>query len=207
MAFVPALNVVRVFLEHTLNNKPGVGWVLHFETSLSPWTTAQMADLGSELVTWWNTSMRPLMSTGVALNRIRMREMSSQSSLVADYDTGLPILGSRAGTDLPANIAFCLKFGTGLAGKSFRGRVYQFGMVEADVSVNNVSSAYALSVRTAWTNGLLHVGALADYGLVVCSFQTLGQPRVTAEVTPVTNVSYVDLRVDTQRRRLTKGGA
>jgi hypothetical protein len=103
---------------------------------------------------------------------------------------------------MPANVAFSLKKNTGLAGKNFRGRIYQFGMAEADVAQNFVTTGYALAVQAAWTEALLLTGDGFDYGMVLASKYTQNAPRPVGIATDVTSISYADLRVDTRRDRL-----
>jgi hypothetical protein len=202
MPFVPAINVAEVFIEHNFNNKPGVGWVLHYENSLGSWTAALLADLALQLVTWWDTSMQPLMTGSVHLERVRLRDITVQNGIVAEYTTGLPLTGSRAGASMPANVALSVKKNTGLAGKSFRGRVYQFGMAEGDVTVNTVETAYVTPLLAAWNEALLLIGASADYVMVLASKYSGNAPRPTALVSEVTSFSLADRTVDTRRDRL-----
>ena len=207
MAFVPATDTIRVFFEHSIHGNSGHGWVMHFQPALAGVTIAKMEDLAAELVDWWDTNVRAFMGNYVALQRLRLLDLSTAESFEFTWSTGLPITGTRVGTDLPANLAFCMKLSTGLSGRSNRGRIYFFGMVEGDVTGNSVTSTYANGVRSAANALKTLVGSEDTYGLVVASFISGGQPRVTAQVTPVIDASYVDLRVDTQRRRLPTGGS
>jgi len=202
MPFVPAPNIVEVFMEHTLNNKKGVGWVLHYETDVVPWTVTRMTDLATVLAAWWNTEMKPNMNTSCSLDRIRMRELTGPNSLVVDYTTGLPIGGTLSGSPITGNVAFSLKKNTGLAGRSFRGRIYQFGFVETDTTLNELSAARANAYVAAWTEALFLTGFDADYGMVLTSKYSGGSPRASAISTDVTSISYADSTVDTRRDRL-----
>lgn len=208
MAFVPVPNIVEVFCEHTYAGAPGKGWVLHYDAVNTPWTLEMMDDLAGAIITWWNTYIKPTVNSQVVFERIRMRELSSVNSLVFDTSTGLPLVGTRAGTPTQSQVVLSVKKGTGIAGKSFRGRVYHFGFNTGDLSTaNTVSTAYSSLVETAWQEALLHIGTLDQYGLVVVSRETGGQPRVTGVATAVTQMSLVDRRVDTNRLKLPKGGA
>lgn len=202
MVFVPATNVVEAFVEHTFNGKDGVGWVLHYESSMGAWDLAQMADLGNELVTWWDTNMQPLMAGSVSLQRIRMRDITTANGLVLDYTTGLPLAGTRSGAAMPGNVALSIKKNTGYAGRSFRGRIYQFGMVEGDVTANYIEAGYTTPLLAAWTQALLLVGAVGDYGMLVVSKYSAGSPRPLALETEVVSVSLADTRIDTRKDRL-----
>lgn len=208
MAFVPALNTVRVFFEHAIHGNSGHGWVFHYKLAgLTP-GIEEMEFLAAELVDWWNVNVRAFMGSYVSLQRLRLLDLTTAESFEFTWSAGLPITGTRVGTDLPANLAFCIKLSTGLSGRSNRGRTYFFGMVEGDVTGNSVTTTYANGVRSAMNAALeFDDGLGAIWNLVVASFISGGQPRVTAQINQVINASYVDLRVDTQRRRLPRGGS
>lgn len=202
MAFVPAAGIAEVFMEFVCNGKPGLGFVLHYEKTAPAWTSAILADLGEYLRVWFNTHLKPQMHTSSALQRIRMRDLTTQNGLVADYATGLPISGTLAGSPVTNNVAFSLKKNTGFAGKNFRGRIYQFGFVEVDTIGNTLDSARANAYVDAWTEALFISGGLADYGMVLVSKYFNNAPRAAALVTDVTSITYADLTVDTRRDRL-----
>lgn len=208
MAFVPATNTIEMFVEHQYQGAQGKGYVLHYKNSLGAWTLALMADLATTFIANWNTHMKPLVNNQTVLERIRMRDLTTISGLVYDTAAGLPIAGTRTGTPTQSQVVISVKKNTGLAGKSYRGRVYHFGFNQGDFSApNNLSTSYTASVETAWNELILLVGASGDYEMVLVSKFTGGQPRVSAEVTPITNMTLVDRRVDTNRLKLPKGGA
>lgn len=202
MTFVPATNVAEVFVEHTFNGKAGVGWVWHFDLSTPPWTEEKLLDLGGAIKAWWDTDMQPNMTAQVSLTRIRLRDITTANSPIADYSTGLPLVGSLTGQAMPGNVAFSIKKNTGLAGRSYRGRSYIFGFNEADVDQNSLGAGRANAYVAALNNALLLVGSLSDYGMVVVSKYSGNTPRVLGLVTPMTSWSYADLTVDTRRDRL-----
>lgn len=202
MPFVPALNIAEVFVEHQFNGKPGVGWVLHYESSLGAWTAPTLQDCGEALRDWWNTHMKSQVNANTILTRIRLRDITVQNGLVFDLTNGMPITGTLSGTSPSANVAFSLKKNTGFSGKSFRGRIYQMGMIEADIDQNFILAVRANAYVAAWTEALFLGGGVADYGMVLASKYSNGGPRSTAQINPVTSITYEDLRVDTRRDRL-----
>jgi len=203
MAFIPALNTVRVFWEHEYLGKPGVGWVMHFEASAGVIDAAEVTALAAALVADWNTHFKPLMNSGCRLVALRLRDLTTAAGVEVTYSTGLPLVGTRSGAAMPSNTALTLKQETGLAGRSQRGRTYWFGMAEGDVVDNFFNGTYVTSVRTALDNiTLVPTAGAIVWQLVVASFVTGGQPRSTAQLTPVTGFVATDARVDTQRRRL-----
>jgi hypothetical protein len=122
---------------------------------------------------------------------------------IRDFVTGLPLTGTRVGNTMPANVAYCIKLSSGLAGRSKRGRMYWFAMAEDDVADNFVTVSYSAAVVAA-VDALssLLVGTIDNYALSVVSFFFEGQPRTEGVPQTILSGVAVDRRVDTQRRRL-----
>jgi len=202
MAFVPVPGIVEVFIEHTFHGKPGVGWVVHYESTIDPSDPAVMADMGDSIIAWWIAEMKPYVTAQVTLNRVRMRLLTTANSAIMDRIPGSVQTGTLTGQAMPGNVAFSIKKNTGLAGRSLRGRIYQFGFNEADVDGNNLGVGRASTYVDAWTEALFLAGVEGNYGMVVVSKYSQNQPRVTGIATDVTSISYSDLRLDTRRDRL-----
>lgn len=209
MAFVPATNVAEVKFSHTLLGAPDKGWVLHYvQNPVAAWTIAKLEDLAAACITWWDVHMQPLMNTSTRLDRVRIRDITTESGLQVDSTAGLPLTGSRAGTAAPPQVVLSIKKSTGFTGKTFRGRVYQFGMVTADLGTPVlVTSTYLNLVEAAWNEALFLVGGVGNYDLVLVSRQEDGQPRATGQIAIVTNMAAVDQRIDTNRKKLPRGSA
>lgn len=202
MAFIPAGDVVSVFWEHTGPDEVILGNVMNFRNNVAAVSLANMAALGAELVAWYDVEMQPLKSAGYSLNRLRMRDLTQENSFQLDYTTTLPIVGTAVGNSLPSNVALSLKMSTGFAGRSQRGRLYHFGFTEDQVSGNYVDTAVAADILASYNQLITSLATPGNWELVVVSYQANGAPRVNAQVLGVQNFSLVDLRVDTQRRRL-----
>lgn len=202
MAFIPFTDVINVFFDFTGPDEEPCGYSIDFKSRVSA-GVSEMESLGSFCASWFDTTMQPLMTAGYTLERIKLRDLSAEDSFVVDWVGILPLTGSLAGNSLPSNVCWALKKSTGLAGRSFRGRVYHMGLGEAEVSGNFVDGTYAANVLDAWNELLDDAKTTADgFDMVVTSRQHNGVPRVTGVATPVTGIIHVDLRVDTQRRRL-----
>lgn len=202
MPFVPAANVIEVFIEHSFNNKDGIGWVFHYKPTTAPISLEKLLDLGQALAAWWNTDVKPLVANTTHLTRVRLRDISVQNGIVADYTTGMPITGTRAGAAMPANVSLSLKKNTGYAGRSFRGRVYWLGITEGDVTNNAVATTYINDIVDALQEAIIIVGAVDEYEMVVVSKYNSGNPRPTGLATLVQTFSVADNVVDTRRDRL-----
>jgi hypothetical protein len=202
LAFIPVPNIAEVFIEHSLNGKPGVGWVVHYETTAGSWSTTELTELCALLRAWWNDEMKATVTAQVILQRIRARDLTTANSPIVEYNTGMPITGTGTGSSEPGNVSFSIKKNTGLAGRSFRGRIYMMGMSDTNVVGNLLNSTVANLWVAAWTEALFLSGTTYDYGMVVASRYANNAPRVSGISTPVLSVSYADLRIDTRRDRL-----
>lgn len=202
MTFVPAAGICEVFIEHSVNDVANIGWVVHYEKSSGVWGPDLFDDLGDALRVWWNTHMKPLCSTTTILQRFRFRDLTTQNGAIGDYTDGLPLTGTATGQPASNNVSLSVKKNTGLAGKNYRGRIYQLGLTENNVVGNFVDSTYRSALLAAWTEALFLSGGLADYGMVLVSKYANGAPRAAAVITDVTSVSLADTRVDTRRDRL-----
>lgn len=209
MAFVPAPGIVEIKFDFTYFGTGGKGFVVHYGKDVpGSWTLTQIDDLLASLVTWWDETYQPLMSPQCTLNRIRARDLTTENGLQSETTEGLPLVGTRTGTPLQAQVVFALKKVTGLTGRSFRGRVYHFGLTASDITgTNNVTTATINALETAWNEALVLVGNEAVYSMGLCSKYTNGQPRVEAFTTVIQRFAAVDSRVDTNRLKLPKGTA
>jgi len=199
MPFVPMLNTVQAEFVYTWNNQICQN-VLQFEAAGSL-SVPNMLELGAELVTWYDTLLQPLQSTFCALTSIRLTDMTAEFAPGLDYSTGLPLVGT-AGTDsMPNNVSISLTKRTVFRGRSFRGRIYQVGMVESQVQGNVVLATPLANMIAAWEDLLAFSTASESWTMVVASKFEGGAPRATALLTPVINISS-DGIVDSQRRRL-----
>lgn len=205
MPFIPATRVINSFLSYTGPDLVPLGTSLDFLCGGTV-TEADLDDVGSFLASWFDTEMQPLMTAGYVLERIKLRDMTSENSFSKDWVGILPLTGVMAGNSLPSNVAWCLKKQTGRAGRSYRGRIYHPGMGEAQVSGNYVDATYASDVIDAYNYIVDNItGVGQGFEMVVVSYQNNGVPRTSGLATVVTGIVATDLRVDTQRRRLPTG--
>jgi hypothetical protein len=202
MAFIPADNVVAVFMEFTGPDDVIMGWTWNFRFVSGNLNVDNITELGALLADWYDTNMKSLQTAGHALQRIRLRDLTEENSFQVDYSTGLPIVGTRAGNSMPSNAAWALKLSTGLAGRSYRGRVYHFGFAEADISGNYIESSYAATVLSAFRQIQVDLAVDNFFQWGVLSRFRDGAPLLSGIFTPITSIVYTDLRVDTQRKRL-----
>lgn len=205
MAFVPVPQVINAFFDFTGPDLEPAGWSLDFRAPV-PVTPAHLSDLGQACEVWFDTQMQPLMSAGWTLNRIKLRDLSVANGYVLDWVGLLPMTGTAVGNSMPSSVAWSLKKTTGLAGKSFRGRIYHMGFTEAQISGNYVDPVVATDILNAWEDlRVAAAGAGDGFELVVVSTMANKAPRAVGVATYVQAIVAVDGRIDTQRRRLPSG--
>lgn len=111
--------------------------------------------------------------------------------------------GEQSGNALSSQVTFAVKFGSGLTGRSARGRAFWCGlgtlMLEANENILTTSAANG--IRDAW-EALGNQVLVTGWTHVIVSRVSGGTKRPTGIFFPVTQYSYTDRRVDTQRKRL-----
>lgn len=145
----------------------------------------------------------------VTLRQVLATDISVAGGLSVIGTTGLPTTGGNNTTGYPNNVTLAVKWGTGLAGRSFRGRTYHIGLVITQVDTNDNVVASELNaivgaydaLRTALDNATLGVEmvVVSRYSGVDANHKPI--PRVTGITTPISGVS-ADPVTDSQRRRL-----
>lgn len=202
MAFIPVPNGVKIAMEFDLNNQVVVN--VYYLTYPSPIVTANLTALATIFRDWWNTNARQNFSTSIGLFQVTATDVRVANGLQTALLVSPFIFGTLVGASVPNNVAAVTTMRTGFSGRSFRGRKYFASILASEVSDNFIGATRVgdilldmASLRTAVIAG----GA----DLVVSSFRTNNAPRVTAVTTPATTFT-MDLRVDSQRRRLPDEG-
>lgn len=205
MAFINLDNGAKVVLDGTaLNNEP-FAYVWYYTTSnAAGWSTAQRIKM-AELV--WANLAEPLsvyMTTGFKFDKIVVTTMESLPQSQTIYTTDMPLVGQIDAPSMPASTAICITSRTDKIGRSYRGRTYITGLSESDVSGNYVAQAKADALVGVFNDALDAFLTDGDFRPVVASFYNNKAPRANGVGTPINGYDVVDLRVDTQRRRLPK---
>lgn len=198
MPFVSFANTALVELVYQCNSVVCEN-TLYFRGG-TPWSTSSLNDLGTAVWSWWSSQLKPLQGATLQLTEIKCRDMSTQFGAYGGYVPVSGNVGTRVSPTLPNNVTVAIKFTTTLVGRRNRGRNFFVGLCEDQVGVNNVNtadaaaivSAYEELLVTAWPNSANHV---------VASRATAEAPSWTGVTTLITGYS-VDPRIDTQRRRL-----
>lgn len=201
MATVPAENVAEIEIRGQLNGIPVENTLYaHFVGTL---TNIILSALAAAIQTWFVEEFLPHLAAGYVFKEVYVRDLSAGSGNngMANTSSGSP--GTDTTDTLPGNVAWAVKFVTGLAGRSFRGRNYVCGFGEDAMSGNTLVTGLANTLLGNYRM-LLGGGDVLPDGWTwgVLSRQHLGSPRVEGLFTPITGVSYTDLTVDSQRKRL-----
>jgi hypothetical protein len=202
MAFVPFTNVAQVELFYRQDNQR-VENVLNFRMTAAP-TVASLNSLAGNVITWWDTVVKPIATLTVSLVGVKATSLQSQTAPAVENVTGLPIAGTLAGAGSPNNVTVVIKFVTASRGRSFRGRVYHVGLLNSQLSVNTVSAGTRTALTSAYS-ALLVPAAFGGAELVVASRFSNNVQRALGVATTVTGVT-VNPTLDSQRRRLPERG-
>lgn len=175
--------------------------VLHFRNTLGTVNPATLNDLGDDLADWLNIWWAPILSQDLLFTEAYIKSLD----LTAPYEATRPlgIQGENANDSSPVNVAMCLHLFTGMIGRSYKGKMYQSGVVEGDVTGNDITSAFQIAAQTA-AEEMLAIFPAHDWEPVVVSRiqdQTVIDPAVATTVT----ILFVDNKVHDMGRRLDNG--
>ncbi len=204
--FIPAPNCVSIELIYysfivVCEN------VLHVELP-DPASLADLQAIRAVVDTWDSGNWKNRRPGGVSLARIKCKALDTNSSPVEDYPLSPIRAGTQGAATCPLNVTFCIKLGTGIIGRSYRGRLYTPGVVPGNlVNVNTMDASEANAIITSLSALKTALAAASPSAtLVVLSYRHNNAWRSTAVATPVSTISYTDLAIDSQRRRLNGRG-
>jgi hypothetical protein len=204
MAFIPVDKVAQANIRALLFGQR-IENTLYFSQPVSGWDGAALLAAATALSTWWNDNLLPLLSASYILQSVFMRDLTSEDGDVVEWFGDNGEAGADTNASAPSNVAFVVKFLTGLAGRSFRGRNYIGGLGAENYTANAVALSTVNGIIAAYQD--LIDGLVADVGTwVVVSRFSAGAPRTAGLASPILTVGYSDLFVDSQRRRLTGRG-
>lgn len=202
--FVPVPNTVQVELVQN-NDFQIVENVIHYKGS-APYSLADMTNLAAQLITYWNTYLKPLTSINSNLVNIILTGMDTESSPRTIVTPAGPPQGSATGIGAPNNVTIAFKKDTGLRGRSNRGRLYACALPISAVTGDQMTA----TARSAWLSALNQVTFLGPTTngsiMSVVSKRHNNAWRTTGVATPVLSFAAVDGNLDSQRRRLTGRG-
>lgn len=198
MAFIRLPLGVRVAVEFDWNGEVVLN--VHHVILDGPITLVNITMVANTIGAWAIDHLLPNMSTTTSLTGVTATSLDVPNGEQYHADISPPEPGAVGGESMPNNVAIVCAFYTAKTGRSYRGRAYVPGMAELYVNGNFLDGAVAASVAAAYAELQADL-AIINGTLVVASFETAGAPRAEGIGTPVESFA-VNLRVDTQRRRL-----
>jgi hypothetical protein len=200
MPFIPVPNTVACRLVHLFLQQP-ITNTLYVNYDTQPDFT-DLTTLASVLVSQWQQKIMPKLSTQTKLTTVSLRDLTTASGIVYEYSgPPLPVSGGAAGPPLPSSVAVVVSLRTGLAGRSFRGRLFFGGFSETQSDGNYMLNNLPVQLKDALVDVIDAINTTSRR-VVVVSRYAQNQPRSTGVVTPVVSVLARTVRLATQRKRL-----
>jgi len=199
VTFITIPNTVEVEFR-MLWNGVNVENTLYFQTT-STITLATLGNLVNTLDAYWVAEHLTRMASSVLYVSTKARDLSAQAGLSVEYFGSAGIAGGNSNPSMPNNVTWAVKFVAGLTGRAYRGRNYVIGLTEADSAGNSINSGTANAITADYAL-LLTTAKPAGWDWVIASRFLNNAPRSTGIATNVTGVGYADLRIDTQRKRM-----
>lgn len=199
MAFIPTAGTVRIDALIDLFGQHCENTFWFFNDGADP-TPADLLAIAGDFNDKFSTTMVNHMSPDAAYRGCVVTSQIAVDSPAIEAAL-FPVGGTAGLVGMPGNVSFSVKFSTAGRGRSSRGRNYVVGVPTEVVTQDQVSTDWANLVITDYETflpGLISGGWI----WVVVSHFTAHAPRVAGLVEPITTVSYADLTVDSQRRRL-----
>jgi len=202
MAFIPVPNSASLCFDFV---SAGQNWqfCLTVRKSSGSITPSDLNILSGEGHGWWTSTLKALLGSWNTLKQVRATDISVQGG-AQDVDI-VSEAGTASGTIMALNAPMCVSLRTQKRGRSYRGRVYVSGIVQANMNdavlwgsgaVTAFPAAFATLQTSLDTAGFDVVVASKQHNLVTTN------PAETNEVIAFT----ADNKIDSQRRRLSGRG-
>lgn len=201
--FIPLPDCGRVVMQYTIYGQT-VENVFYWNHG-SPYDAATIAALALAVQGSWVTNLKPILPPAAVLNSITATATDAASGVQHVAPVGSAGSNAGAGMETIGN-TLAIKFGTGVSGRSYRGRMYFPILIEGLVSANVVDLSYAAGLVSAVTAFFQDVETDTGDKHVIASYQNDCAWRATGVSTDVSSYSYVDRNLDSQRRRLSGRG-
>lgn len=199
MAFIPVPDVIQVEVRAVLVSRPVENTFYYLVPGV---IDQELLDAVAETARDYVEENAAIFSTAWLFNGVYARDLSDSTFLSALAPATDVINGTQSGP-LPNNASFAIKRTSGFSGRSARGRIFWMGMCDSYLSSTNTVASVSANSMVSWLEGL--DAAIASEGVtpVIVSRFNAGVPRTTGVTYVITDWSYTDLQVDTQRGRLT----
>lgn len=201
VAATAMVELIYVYLGQRCEN------TLYFRHATTGWTEAELTALGLVLQTWWVTEMAPIVSNACTLAQTDVTDLSDQFGPKVVLPVSPAEIGDQVAAAEAGNVSFCTTFTTGQRGRAFRGRNFFVGLTATFRTGNQVTGAFATTLRNAYSEliGNTYVPAGVDWVHVARVVNEVVQ-MPSALTVPIISAVHADLNIDSMRRRLTGRG-
>lgn len=198
--FIPVVNTASVELIYSMLTET-VENVFYVGKS-SPYSLADLQAVRAIFDTWHQNYWSQGLSVGVALQRIRSKALDSLGSPFEDYSLATARSGAVGGSIHAGNVTFSIKKGTGLTGRSFRGRLYVTGIPNTLLTDANHVLSGTITNWLSYLNTLKSTLLSAGHTMYIVSYRSNKDWRSSGLRTAITTFVAVDNALDSMRRRL-----
>ena len=201
MAFQPCPDVINTEVRMALRGVPVecvLDWVLQ---PAAPPDPAAVQDCAENLLAHWTAEIMPFLGGNLTLLSVKATDLTVEGGATFEAAASPPVDGGTAGESLPNSVALCYTKRTSRAGRSYRGRTYLPGLVEAQVNGNFLASGVGATLGPIMGN-LASAMETSGFDLVVLSRRNGGAARPTGISTAMNSVVLLTELVDSQLGRM-----
>lgn len=203
MAFQSVPETAKVFTQFYMNGQY-FGNTYYFRNA-GGYSEQDIQDLGVDMDDWIATELLPNLSDVCTYVGTTVTGLENEEDYQF-YTDASAANGGQTGSNMPNNVALCMKRVSALTGRSARGRVYIGGLRYSNLSATiNDKNSWSVATLVAILGALLEIATYAlQHGWVevIVSRWHNNMKRATAVTAEVTDWSFTDVTVDSQRGRL-----
>lgn len=163
---------------------------------------AALVTLVGTLGTYAAAHLATIMSSAWSGREVHARDMSAGSGLQATSTAISGVVGTLAGEPLPNNVALAIARKSGLAGRSYNGRVYFPGWADSDLADVNSFTIGRANSRASFLQGMDSAAVGDGWTPVIVSRFNDGAPRSVGVHVPLAQWVCVNTVIDSRRSRL-----
>ncbi len=200
MAFQSVPETAEVVIEYSQHNEEYVNTMA--ARLPGGYTQADIQALADAVDTAVAASWRPLQTNECTYVETRVRGLESANDLEAFQNAGTGP-GAVAVKSNPGNVTLSIKKGSGLTGRSARGRLFWIGLTQTQLSIiENIVGAVDVGNIVSGVNAVRVAIEVTAWQPVIVSRFAAGVPRPVGVTFNWTTTSAVNNDVDSQRGRL-----
>lgn len=163
MAVVLTADTMEVIIQGRVDQQITLN-TLWFQKAGGAITPSDVVAVTTAVGNWFSGTLAPLLSQDWAAETVHGQDWSVGAGAVAEFSVG-PTVGGVGSEAAPNNVAACLSFSGGSAGRFARGRNYIPALPNALVTLNTLDNGFMNDLLTAYGQ-LLPAGAVDLSGFV-----------------------------------------